>query len=232
MAVFTSVYDPMDKEKKEKMEEHQELLADMLDLAIQELEEIAKDSEIYMIDQMKICDKASCFKKEDIMNYYVLFCQSLKIDKLYQVFNSKEGVEAFIPKMERYIRSKDMIVLINMFPGYLFIKTKMNQIEFDTFLLLMNEQRDGIIRELKKDEVSALTQEEIYLLDNLLDDEYLLRMSKGYKVNGKTVVIEGPLKKLEKHIVSVDKKSHEAVLNIQFLNKKLKAGIEMQNSKV
>lgn len=56
MAVFTSVYDPMDKEKKEKMEEHQELLADMLDLAIQELEEIAKDSEIYMIDQMKICD--------------------------------------------------------------------------------------------------------------------------------------------------------------------------------
>lgn len=154
------------------------------------------------------------------MNYYVLFCQSLKIDKLYQVFNSKEGIEAFIPKMERYIRSKDMIVLINMFPGYLFIKTK------------MNEQRDGIIRELKKDEVSALTQEEIYLLDNLLDDEYLLRMSKGYKVNGKTVVIEGPLKKLEKHIVSVDKKSHEAVLNIQFLNKKLKAGIEMQNSKV
>ena len=166
------------------------------------------------------------------MNYYVLFCQSLKIDKLYQVFNSKEGIEAFIPKMERYIRSKDMIVLINMFPGYLFIKTKMNQIEFDTFLLLMNEQRDGIIRELKKDEVSALTQEEIYLLDNLLDDEYLLRMSKGYKVNGKTVVIEGPLKKLEKHIVSVDKKSHEAVLNIQFLNKKLKAGIEMQNKEV
>ena len=37
MAVFTSVYDPMDKEKKEKMEEHQELLAGMLDLAIQEL---------------------------------------------------------------------------------------------------------------------------------------------------------------------------------------------------
>ena len=102
------------------------------------------------------------------MNYYVLFCQSLKIDKLYQVFNSKEGIEAFIPKMERYIRSKDMIVLINMFPGYLFIKTKMNQIEFDTFMLLMNEQRDGIIRELKKDEVSALTQEEIYVLDNLL----------------------------------------------------------------
>ena len=30
----------------------------------------------------------------------------------------------------------------------------------------------------------------------------------------------------------VDKKSREAVLNIEFLNKKLKAGIEMQNNEV
>lgn len=166
------------------------------------------------------------------MNCYVLYCQSYKIENLCQRFNQKEGIEAFIPQIEKHLHSTNELVLKPLFPGYIFIKTKMNQIEFDTFLLLMNEQRDGIIRELKKDEVSALTQEEIYLLDNLLDDEYLLRMSKGYKVNGKTVVIEGPLKKLEKHIVSVDKKSHEAVLNIQFLNKKLKAGIEMQNSKV
>ena len=36
----------------------------------------------------------------------------------------------------------------------------------------------------------------------------------------------------EEYIVAVDKKSHEAVLNIEFLNKKLKAGIEMQNNEV
>lgn len=166
------------------------------------------------------------------MNYYVLFCQSVKIDKLYKIFNFNKDFKAFIPKMERYIRSKDKIVIDNMFPGYLFIKTEMNQIEFDTFLLLMNEQRDGIIRELKKDDVSALTDKEIYLLKLLLNNQYVLKMSKGYKVNGKTVVIEGPLKKLEKHIISVDKKSHEAVLNIKFLNRKIKAGIEMQNNEV
>lgn len=57
-------------------------------------------------------------------------------------------------------------------------------------------------------------------------------MSKGYKINGRTKIIEGPLKELEEHIVAVDKKSHEAVLNIEFLNKKLKAGIEMQNKEV
>lgn len=127
------------------------------------------------------------------MNYYVLFCQSLKIEKLYHTFNLKKDTEAFIPRMERYIRSKDKIVIQNMFPGYLFIKTKMNQTEFDTLLLLMKEEMS---------------------------------------VNGRTKIIEGPLKKLEEHIVAVDKKSHEAVLNIEFLNKKLKAGIEMQNKEV
>ena len=147
-----------------------------------------------------------------LMNYYVLFCQSLKIEKLYHTFNLKKDTEAFIPRMERYIRSKDKIIIQNMFPGYLFIKTTMNQTEFDTLLLLMKE--------------------EIKLLDILLNKQYILVMSKGYKINGRTKIIEGPLKKLEEHIVSVDKKSHEAVLNIEFLNKKLKAGIEMQNKEV
>lgn len=212
MAVFTSMYDPMNKDKEKLMNENEELLKDMLDFAIQELQ----DNEIELIDQMKACD-----------DY-----QSLKIEKLYHTFNLKKDTEAFIPRMERYIRSKDKIVIQNMFPGYLFIKTTMNQTEFDTLLLLMKEERDGVIRELKKEEVSALTKEEIKLLDILLNKQYILVMSKGYKINGRTKIIEGPLKKLEEHIVSVDKKSHEAVLNIEFLNKKLKAGIEMQNKEV
>ena len=166
------------------------------------------------------------------MNYYVLFCQSLKIEKLYQTFNLKKDTEAFIPRMQKYIRSKDKIIIQTMFPGYLFIKTNMDQTEFDTLLLLMKEERDGVIRELKKEEVSALTKEEIKLLDILLNEQYILVMSKGYKVNGRTKIIEGPLKELEEYIVAVDKKSHEAVLNIEFLNKKLKAGIKMQNNEV
>lgn len=166
------------------------------------------------------------------MHIYVLFCQSIKLERLYQTFNSNKNFEAFIPSMERYIRSKDKIITLPMFSGYLFIKTKMDQKEFDTFLYLMKEQRDGIIRELKKEEVSALTKEEIRLLEILLNKKYTLVMSKGYKENGRTVVTEGPLKMLQDHIVSVDKKSHEAILDIRFLKKKLKAGIEMQSKDV
>ena len=55
MAVFTSMYDTMNKDKEKLMNKNKELLKDMLDFAIQELEEIAEDNEIYLIDNMKIC---------------------------------------------------------------------------------------------------------------------------------------------------------------------------------
>ena len=95
------------------------------------------------------------------MNCYVLYCQRFKIENLCHTFNTKKGIEAFIPLMEKHIHSTNEIVLKPLFPNYLFIKTKMNQIEFDTFLLLMKEEKNGVIKELKKDDVSALTKDEM-----------------------------------------------------------------------
>ena len=156
------------------------------------------------------------------MNCYVLYCQSYKIENLCQRFNQKEGIEAFIPQIEKHLHSTNELVLKPLFPGYLFIKTKMNQIEFDTFLLLMQEEKNGVIRELKKDDVSALTKNE----------QYILKVSKGYKQTNKTIIIEGPLKQLQEHIISVNKREHFAILNIEFLNRRIKAGIEMQDKEI
>lgn len=166
------------------------------------------------------------------MNCYVLYCQSYKIENLCQRFNQKEGIEAFIPQIEKHLHSTNELVLKPLFPGYIFIKTKLNQIEFDTFLLLMKEEKNGVIRELKKDDVSALTKDEIHLLKLLLNEQYILKMSKGYKQTNKTIIIEGPLKQLQEHIISVNKREHFAILNIEFLNRRIKAGIEMQDKEI
>lgn len=167
--------------------------------------------------------------EEDLdIHYYVLYCQSLKIEKLYYVFNNQKDVEAFIPRYEKYIRSKDKVIINPMFPGYLFIKTSKDQIEFDTMLTLMYEQKDGVIKELKKDEVSALTKDEIHLLHLLLNKHYILKISKGYKEDGRLILTEGPLMKLQEHITAIIPKDHLAILNIKFLNRKIKAGLEMK----
>lgn len=55
MLVFTSMNDPMDQDKKDLMNENQELLIDMLDIAIQELEMIVEEMDICLLDNMNEC---------------------------------------------------------------------------------------------------------------------------------------------------------------------------------
>lgn len=159
------------------------------------------------------------------MNYYVLFCQTLKTEKVCQILNRKKDVHAFIPRMETYIHSKDEIILKVMFPGYLFIETNMNQKEFDILLNLLNEEKDGIIKELKKDDVSALTDDEIKLMYQLLNRNGILKMSEGYKVNGKTIITKGPLLHFQDEIIDTNKRDMFAILDIKFLNRNIKAGL-------
>ena len=62
MSVFTSMNDPMDQDKKDLMIENQELLSDMLDIAIQELEMIVEEMDICLLDNMNECrDYVSIF---------------------------------------------------------------------------------------------------------------------------------------------------------------------------
>ena len=56
MAVITSMFDEMDEKRKQLLLDNQEYLADMLDYAIEQLESIAENDEIYLIDQGKVCD--------------------------------------------------------------------------------------------------------------------------------------------------------------------------------
>lgn len=159
------------------------------------------------------------------MNYYILYCQTIKSERVCKVLNRRKDIYAFIPKMEVYLHVYDSIDLKVMFPGYVFIKTHMNQIEFNTFLSSLHEDKNGIIKELKKQEVSALTNQEIELLNNLLDDKGILRMSKGYKENGRTKVTNGPLVTFEDCIKDTDKRDMIAILNIEFLGRDIKAGL-------
>lgn len=131
------------------------------------------------------------------------------------------------------MRYQEKYIVRPLFPGYLFIKCFMAQNEFDTYLQSMNEEKQGVIKELKKQDVSALTNEEINLFDQLLDENYILKMSEGRMVNGKATVQKGPLHFFEENIVGLDKRNRLAYLNISFLNRNIKAGLWIkQNTKM
>lgn len=159
------------------------------------------------------------------MNYYVLYCQALRIERVCQRLNQKKALHAFIPQMESYHRLSNQIILKKMFPGYLFVETMLNQCEFDALLNSLKEEKNGIIRELKKSDVSALTADEIDLYRHLWDQQGILRISEGYKENGKTIVTKGPLLCYQDKIIATDKRDMVAILKLKFLDRNMKAGI-------
>ena len=159
------------------------------------------------------------------MNYYVLYCQTLKCEGVCRRLNGKGKLQAFIPQMESYHRLSNQILLKTMFPGYVFIKSELNQSEFDALLSSLSDERNGIIKELKKSEVSALTQDEIDLYQRLWNQNGILIMSEGYKENGKTIVTKGPLLSSQEEIIATDKRDMVAVLKLTFLDRNIKAGI-------
>lgn len=159
------------------------------------------------------------------MNYYVLYCQTLKCEGVCRRLNGKGKLQAFIPQMESYHRLSNQILLKTMFPGYVFIKSELNQSEFDALLSSLSDERNGIIKELKKSEVSALTQDEIDLYQRLWNRNGILVMSEGYKENGKTIVTKGPLLSFQEEIIATDKRDMVAVLKLTFLDRNIKAGI-------
>ncbi len=165
------------------------------------------------------------------MNWYVLYCQTVKTAQICENFNKKGTVFAFIPRMEEYMRYQEEYLIKDMFPGYLFIKTSMNQTEFDNYLGTMKEEEYGIIRELRKEDVSALSDNEIELLDHLLDEEYILRMSVGRIINRRAVIEEGPLKAYEDRIIDLDKRNRVAYLDIKFMSRNIKAGLWIRQDK-
>ncbi len=159
------------------------------------------------------------------MNYYVLYCQTLKCEGVCRRLNGKGKLQAFIPQMESYHRLSNQILLKTMFPGYVFIKSELNQSEFDALLSSLSDERNGIIKELKKSEVSALTKDEIDLYQRLWNQNGILEMSEGYKENGKTIVTKGPLLSFQEEIIATDKRDMVAVLKLTFLDRNIKAGI-------
>lgn len=163
------------------------------------------------------------------MNWYILFSLTQKSEKLVKQLNTKKDIYAFIPQMEYYRRDIKDNALKPLFPGYVFVKSKLNQNDFDLLLMNMNEEKDGLIKQLKYRDTNALREDEIVLLKKLLDDQYILRMSQANLDNHKKAVIyTGPLRHFEKNIIKVDKHNKMAYLDIKFLDRYIQAGLSIK----
>ena len=108
------------------------------------------------------------------MNWYVLFVQTLYEDSLCDFLNRSNEVFAFSAKMEYYRKDRKSNELKSLFPGYVFVKTELDQLEFNEWLRNQKVKK-GFIKQLQYQTVSALTPEEMQLFNLLLDDKGVLK---------------------------------------------------------
>jgi len=165
------------------------------------------------------------------MNWYVLYVLSYKTNSLIRNLNRKQGVEAFSPKCEYYRRKEKDYAIKPLFSGYIFVKTSMEQKNFNYLLQSMDEERNGLIRQLVNKDISALTDDEIDMFNHLLNSKYTMKLSKAYVDNNKLVVYEGPLQYFQENIVKIDKHNQLAFLDLSFMDRKIKAGLVITSKK-
>lgn len=103
------------------------------------------------------------------MNWYVLNTLSYKTNQVVFNLNKRKCIEAFVPQYEYYHRKTKEYLIKPMFTGYVFVKTELNQLEFNSLLYKMAEEKNGVIGQLVNNETSALRKEEIRMFELLLD---------------------------------------------------------------
>ena len=161
------------------------------------------------------------------MNYYILFVQTQNQDVFVSLLE-REGLKAYSPKFEYYRRDMDGLALKALFPGYVIVKSQWDQITFMEKIRKM-EVKKGLIKELRYEGVSALTKEETTVLERLLDQQGILKMSYGHFENKKLVIDSGPLVGFEDYVTKVDRHNHLLQLDLFFLeNQRWIAGITIQ----
>ena len=91
-------------------------------------------------------------------HWYVLLTIRSKEEEVCKYLNENEGIFAFSPKMEFYHRVSKQIQLRTLFGGYVFVVSKLSQVEVDRIFRKFPLE-SVFIHELKyKEDISALNE--------------------------------------------------------------------------
>lgn len=156
-----------------------------------------------------------------MMHWYIVHIKLERSSKLVKFFNQQNNTIAFVPKMERWynIKGKKNYIIKDLYPDYVFIKSEMDQLEFNERFKEFFKSIDGIAQLLEFEDVYVLKTEEQILMERLLDNKNIIRHSVGNIVNSKLIVEKGPLVNLENKVIKIDRHQRLAVLKSDFFNK-------------
>lgn len=164
------------------------------------------------------------------MDWYALFVKTGKEDYVQEwlrLYFDKTDVTTVIPQRKIAERKGGEVkhVCRKMFPGYVFLCATM-----DTKTYYKLRRIPELIRILNTGEnYTRITNEEMFFILRLLNEEGIVDYSKVYLYNSKVVVKSGPLKGIEGLISAVDTRKNRVTISLNFMGiaRKFDIGIEV-----
>jgi len=164
--------------------------------------------------------------------WYVLFVRTGMEDSICSFLNQEESLDCFIPRKEVIHRNAGLtqILIKPMFPGYLFISSDLSQSEFHDVIQQMRSRKTGIVRELRYDTegTPALTEDEQATLEHLLNQDRVLKASRGIIENDMVVIMDGPLKGYESRIIHIDRHKRQATLSLDLCTREVQVKVALE----
>jgi len=173
------------------------------------------------------------------MLWYVLHVETSfeqkVVDEIHHLWMTNE-VRSFVPRYEANFRKAGVVTLETrrLFPGYVFVETKMKGTELIVATRGHIERSAHIHRFLRYGDghegcCYAMNAEERRVLKNLCGDGYCIGMSRGVIEDGETRVFDGPLIGHESLIKHIDRHKMVAILEVEKMGQKreMKVGLEI-----
>ncbi|HBN83996.1 MAG TPA: antitermination protein NusG [Clostridiales bacterium] len=160
------------------------------------------------------------------MSIYILFVitnqEQKVIDAITKQFHNKEHFCPFIPRRVTFFKRSGQVPRkekLIMFPGYVFIKSELCDINFFQQISPFVRTNKDVIRVLRYGDSNeyAVREDECNKLIDLLNDDYCIETSAAFLEGDRVKIIEGPLKGKESIIKKVKRSRMEAVIHLEIM---------------
>jgi transcription antitermination factor NusG len=153
---------------------------------------------------------------KDNIKWYAIYTRSRHEEKVSEALQKKE-FEIFLPKTEVWSKRKDRHkkILRPMFPGYLFIHTKL-----DNYTHLEILKTKGIVRILGNNGIPVpVSEEEILSLKILIESKIPVAPCDMFNKGDRVMVMEGPLKGVIGTFWKRRKNKDRLIISVELLNR-------------
>ncbi|ACL75223.1 antiterminator LoaP [Ruminiclostridium cellulolyticum] len=157
------------------------------------------------------------------MYWYVLFVRTGReenVKKLLSKRLDKDLFLPFVPLNERIFKkagtvNKNMEIL---FPGYVFIESKVASQEFVKMTNELMKSLQDIIRLVRYSDIEiAVRESERIILQSLYNNNNCIESSSGIIKGDKIYIIDGPLRGRESIVRHINRHKREAKIEIEFM---------------